>query len=35
MIKATVTGRIWSTKRLSEVPSGTILEVTPEGSNVR
>ena len=34
MIKATVSGRIWSTKRLSEVPSGTILEVTPEGSNV-
>ena len=34
MIKATVTGRIWYTKKLSEVPSGTILEVTPEGSNV-
>lgn len=27
MLKATVTGRIWSTKKLGEVPSGSILEV--------
>ena len=33
MIKATVTGRIWSTKKLAEMPSGTILEITPEGSS--
>ena len=32
MIKATVTGRIWSTKKLSEVPAGSILEVQIEGS---
>lgn len=32
MIKATVTGRIWSTKKLSEVPVGSILEVQIEGS---
>ncbi len=33
MIKATVTGRIWSTKRLGEVPAGTMLEVKIEGSS--
>ena len=33
MIKATVTGRIWSTKRLNEVPAGTMLEVQVDGSN--
>ena len=27
MLKATVTGRIWSTKKLGEVPAGSILEV--------
>ena len=32
MIKATVTGRIWSTKRLDEVPAGTMLEVQIDGS---
>ncbi len=32
MIKATVTGRIWSTKKLAEVPAGTMLEVQVEGS---
>lgn len=31
MIKARVTGRIWSTKKLGEVPAGSILEVVPEG----
>jgi ethanolamine utilization protein EutN len=27
MLKATVTGRIWSTKKLGDVPTGSILEV--------
>ena len=27
MLKATVTGRIWSTKKVSEMPAGSILEV--------
>jgi ethanolamine utilization protein EutN len=27
MLKATVTGRIWSTKKLAEMPAGSILEV--------
>jgi len=27
MLCATVTGRIWSTKRLAEVPTGSIIEV--------
>jgi len=31
MIKATVTGRIWSTKKVSEMPAGSILEVQIEG----
>lgn len=33
MIKATVTGRIWSTKKLGEVPAGTILEMQVDGSS--
>jgi len=33
MLRATVTGRIWSTKRLAEVPAGSILEVQVDGSN--
>jgi ethanolamine utilization protein EutN len=33
MLCATVTGRIWSTKRLREVPAGSILEVKVEDSN--
>lgn len=33
MIKATVTGRIWSTKKLNEVPAGTLLEVQVDGSS--
>jgi len=32
MLCATVTGRIWSTKRLAEVPAGSILEVLADGS---
>jgi len=32
MLSATVTGRIWSTKRLAEVPAGSILEVLVDGS---
>lgn len=27
MIKATVTGKIWSTRKLAEIPAGSILEV--------
>ncbi len=34
MIKAKVTGRIWSTKKLGEVPAGSILVVLPEGATV-
>jgi len=33
MIKATVTGRIWSTKKVGEMPVGSILEVQIEGSS--
>jgi len=33
MLCATVAGRIWSTKRLAEVPAGSVLEVIPEGSS--
>ena len=35
MLRATVTGRIWSTKKLPEVPTGTILEVLVDESNSR
>ena len=35
MLKATVTGRIWSTKKVSEMPAGSILEVIADGSNSR
>ena len=35
MLKATVTGRIWSTKKISEVPAGSILEVQVDDSNAR
>ena len=35
MLKATVTGRIWSTKKISEVPAGSILEVQVDESNSR
>lgn len=33
MLKATVTGRIWSTKKLGEMPSGTILEVVVDDTS--
>ena len=33
MLKATVTGRIWSSKKISDVPTGSILEVIVDGSN--
>lgn len=35
MLKATVTGRIWSTKKLSEMPAGSILEVVVDESSSR
>ena len=35
MLKATVTGRIWSTKKISEVPAGTILEVVVDETSSR
>ena len=35
MLKATVTGRIWSTKKLGDVPTGSILEVQVEDSPTR
>lgn len=35
MLKATVTGRIWSTKKLAEMPAGSILEVQVDDSNTR
>ena len=35
MLKATVTGRIWSTKKLSEVPAGSMLEVVIDETNSR
>ena len=33
MLKATVTGRIWSTKKLPEVPAGSMLEVIVDEKN--
>ena len=35
MLKATVTGRIWCTKKLGDVPTGSILEVQVEDSSTR
>jgi len=35
MLKATVTGRIWSSKKIGEMPTGTILEVVVDESNSR
>jgi len=35
MLKATVTGRIWSTKKLGEVPTGSILEVQVDDSSTK
>jgi len=33
MLKATVTGRIWSTKKVSEMPSGSVLEVVVDDTS--
>ena len=33
MLKATVTGRIWSTKKLTEMPAGSILVVVVDETN--
>jgi ethanolamine utilization protein EutN len=35
MLKATVIGRVWSTKRLDDIPSGSILEVQVDDSAAR
>lgn len=35
MLKATVTGRIWSTKKLKEMPTGSILEVIVDETGSR
>jgi ethanolamine utilization protein EutN len=35
MLKATVIGRVWSSKRLEEVPSGPMLEVQVDASAAR
>ena len=35
MIKATVTGKVWSTRRVEGVPAGAFLEVEVEGSGSR
>ena len=33
MLKATVIGNVWSTRRLPEVPNGAFLEVEVEGGS--
>jgi ethanolamine utilization protein EutN len=35
MLKATVIGRVWSTKRLEDVPTGPVLEVQVEDGGSR
>jgi ethanolamine utilization protein EutN len=35
MLKATVVGRVWSTKRLEDVPTGPMLEVQIDESSSR
>jgi ethanolamine utilization protein EutN len=35
MLKATVTGRIWSTKKLGEIPAGSMLEVAVDESSTK
>jgi ethanolamine utilization protein EutN len=35
MLRATVTGRIWSTKKIAGVPAGSILEVIVDESKAR
>jgi ethanolamine utilization protein EutN len=32
MIRATVTGTVWATRRLNEIPNGAFLEVRAAGS---
>jgi ethanolamine utilization protein EutN len=35
MVRATVTGSVWATRRLDEIPSGALLEVrTDDGSKL-
>lgn len=31
MLKATVTGSVWATRRVDGIPRGAFLEVTPDG----
>ena len=33
MIRATVTGTVWATRRLKEIPNGAVLEVRADGSD--
>ncbi len=35
MISATVTGQVWSTRRIDGLPAGAFLEVEAEGSGSR
>lgn len=35
MLSATVVGRVWSTKRIAEMPAGSILEVAIDKSSSR
>jgi ethanolamine utilization protein EutN len=35
MITATVTGQVWSTRRIDGLPAGAFLEVEAEGSGAR
>ena len=35
MLKATVTGRIWSSKKIHEMPTGSILEVVVDETSTR
>lgn len=35
MLRATVVGNVWSTKRLAEIPNGAFLEVEAQGTKAR
>jgi ethanolamine utilization protein EutN len=35
MIRATVTGHVWSTRRIEGIPAGAFLEVEADGSKSR
>ena len=35
MIQATVTGHVWSTRRIEGIPAGALLEVQVDGSESR